>query len=58
MSLKTLFPNLAVIRGQELIENYALVIYKMPGMQEIGLPSLTNIQVRIKEGFTKDIELI
>ncbi|OXA61387.1 Insulin-like peptide receptor [Folsomia candida] len=43
ISLKTLFPNLAVIRGQELIENYALLIYKMPGMQEIGLPSLTNI---------------
>lgn len=43
LSLKTLFPNLAVIRGQELVENYALVIYKMPGMQEVGLPSLTNI---------------
>jgi insulin receptor len=43
LSFKTLFPNLAVIRGQELVENYALVVFKMSGMEEIGLPSLTNI---------------
>lgn len=31
VSLSTLFPNLMVIRGQELVESYALVISKMHG---------------------------
>jgi hypothetical protein len=31
ISLKNLFPSLEVIRGQELVENYALVVSKMPG---------------------------
>lgn len=31
-SLSTLFPNLAVIRGYELMTNYALVIYEMQNL--------------------------
>ncbi|CAG7837224.1 unnamed protein product [Allacma fusca] len=43
-SLRHIFPNLTVIRGQEFIHNnYALLVNDMPDMQEIGLPSLTNI---------------
>ncbi|XP_078473381.1 insulin-like growth factor 1 receptor [Lampetra planeri] len=42
-SLKHLFPNLTVIRGTRLFYNYALVIYEMLDMKEIGLPSLRNI---------------
>lgn len=33
ISCSKLFPNLEVIRGQELVEKYALVISKMPGNQ-------------------------
>jgi len=42
-SLATLFPNLAVIRGQLLLYNYALIVFEMPDMYEIGLASLTQI---------------
>lgn len=42
-SLRDLFPNLSVIRGTELFFNYALVIYEMPHLRDIGLHSLTNI---------------
>ncbi|CAL8099243.1 unnamed protein product [Orchesella dallaii] len=42
-TLKNLFPNLAVIRGQELIDTNALII-SSAGLQEVGLPSLTDIQ--------------
>lgn len=42
-SLTDLFPNLAVIRGQVLFFNYALVIFEMPDLEEIGLHSLTRI---------------
>nr|XP_053635387.1 insulin receptor-like [Cherax quadricarinatus] len=42
-SLRWLFPNLAVIRGSVLFHNYALVIYDMPGLQDVGLVSLTAI---------------
>ncbi|XP_069178325.1 uncharacterized protein [Procambarus clarkii] len=42
-SLATLFPNLAVIRGTSLFHNYALVIYSLPDLKEVGLPSLTAI---------------
>ena len=42
-SLSTLFPNLSVIRGRTLFENYALVAYEMKSLQEIGLISLTHI---------------
>nr|ANC28181.1 tyrosine kinase insulin receptor [Sagmariasus verreauxi] len=42
-SLHSLFPNLAVIRGDVLFHNYALVIYDVPSLQEVGLVSLTVI---------------
>ncbi|CAI5799218.1 insulin receptor [Podarcis lilfordi] len=42
-SLKTLFPNLTVIRGTRLFFNYALVIFEMVHLKEVGLPSLMNI---------------
>lgn len=51
-SLRTLFPNLAVIRGHSLFFNYALVIFEMRHLQEIGLASLTHIlrgSVRIEK---------
>ncbi|KAM3610116.1 uncharacterized protein V6R79_025621 [Siganus canaliculatus] len=42
-SLSTLFPNLSVIRGRNLFFNYALVIYEMPSLKDIGLYNLRNI---------------
>lgn len=42
-SLSTLFPNLRVIRGRSLFYNYALVIYEMTSLKEIGLYNLRNI---------------
>ncbi|XP_036146603.1 insulin-like receptor [Monomorium pharaonis] len=42
-TLANLFPNLAVIRGNSLIMNYALMAFEMMHLQEIGLHSLTNI---------------
>lgn len=51
-SLDKLFPNLAVIRGYVLFHNYALVIFEMFQLKEIGLKSLTNIvrgSVRIEK---------
>lgn len=41
-SLKDLFPNLAIIRGDELFQNYSLILYEMLDLEEIGL---TNLQV-------------
>lgn len=38
-----LFPNLSVIRGRELVSNYALIIYEMLHLQKINLPNLTDI---------------
>jgi len=43
-SLKDLFPNLAVIRGQELFYDYSLVVYELMALKELGLRSLTYIQ--------------
>ncbi|KAJ6635295.1 Insulin-like receptor [Pseudolycoriella hygida] len=43
ISLARIFPNLQVIRGNNLYENYALVIYRMPDLTEVGLKSLTAI---------------
>uniref|UniRef100_A0A182J7Y1 receptor protein-tyrosine kinase n=1 Tax=Anopheles atroparvus TaxID=41427 RepID=A0A182J7Y1_ANOAO len=43
-TLRNLFPNLTVIRGQQLIGNFALVIYDMGSMFELGLKSLVAIQ--------------
>ncbi|XP_024137572.1 insulin-like growth factor 1a receptor isoform X2 [Oryzias melastigma] len=42
-SLSTLFPNLSVIRGRNLFFNYALVIYEMTSLKDIGLYNLRNI---------------
>nr|XP_023671130.1 insulin-like growth factor 1 receptor isoform X2 [Paramormyrops kingsleyae] len=42
-SLSTLFPNLAVIRGRNLFYNYALVVFEMTSLKDIGLYSLRNI---------------
>ncbi|KAM4809457.1 insulin receptor [Rhinophrynus dorsalis] len=51
-SLKDLFPNLTVIRGTHLFFNYALVIFEMVHLKEIGLYNLMNItrgSVRIEK---------
>ncbi|KAI5098214.1 insulin-like growth factor 1 receptor precursor [Silurus meridionalis] len=42
-SLSTLFPNLSVIRGRNLFYNYALVIFEMISLKDIGLYNLRNI---------------
>lgn len=42
-TLSTLFPNLTVIRGRSLFYNYALVIYEMTSLKDIGLYNLRNI---------------
>lgn len=42
-SLAALFPNLAVIRGNNLFFNYALVAFEMMHLHELGLHSLTDI---------------
>lgn len=42
-SLRNIFPNLAVIRGQMLFHDYALVVYEMNDMEDLGLVSLTTI---------------
>lgn len=42
-SLGQLFPNLAVIRGDYLVQDYALVVNHMPDLTEIGLTNLIYI---------------
>ncbi|XP_041853686.1 insulin-like growth factor 1a receptor [Melanotaenia boesemani] len=42
-SLSVLFPNLNVIRGRMLFYNYALVVYEMTSLKDIGLYNLRNI---------------
>ncbi|XP_029004833.1 insulin receptor b [Betta splendens] len=42
-TLGNLFPNLTVIRGNNLFFNYALVIFETLQMKEVGLHSLMNI---------------
>ncbi|XP_024129446.1 insulin receptor a [Oryzias melastigma] len=42
-SLSDLFPNLTVIRGNNLFFNYALVVFEMLQLREVGLHSLMNI---------------
>ncbi|GBP74849.1 Insulin receptor-related protein [Eumeta japonica] len=42
-SLGQLFPNLARIRGEQLFDNYALVVHDMPNLREVGLYSLLKI---------------
>ena len=42
-SVGKLFPNLSVIRGKKLHDNYALVVYEMLQLQELALNNLTTI---------------
>ncbi|GBP37473.1 Insulin-like peptide receptor [Eumeta japonica] len=42
-TLGDLFPNLSVIRGNQLFKDYALVIYDMESLLNLGLRSLTHI---------------
>ncbi|KAF7239501.1 Insulin-like growth factor 1 receptor [Varanus komodoensis] len=42
-TLSDLFPNLTVIRGKNLFYNYALVLFEMTNLKEIGLHNLRNI---------------
>lgn len=51
LSIGDLFPNLAVVRGKNLTEKYALEVTDNADLQEIGLQSLRYIgngNVRIK----------
>lgn len=51
-SLNGLFPNLAVIRGQEIFREYSLIIYENENLEEIGLLNLQTIErgnVRIEK---------
>lgn len=34
-SLRELFPNLTVIRGEKLILHYGLIVYEMPDLKEV-----------------------
>ncbi|XP_063706959.1 insulin-like receptor isoform X2 [Culicoides brevitarsis] len=43
LTLRKLFPNLKVIRGNNLFNNHALVLYENMKMEEIGLYSLSRI---------------
>lgn len=40
VTLRDLFPNLMVIRGQKLIGSYALIFYAVPQLQEVSMISL------------------
>jgi len=42
-SLAKLFPNLSVIRGQDLFMSYAIAIYEMVHLQELGLYNLRDV---------------
>ncbi|XP_039757031.1 putative molluscan insulin-related peptide(s) receptor [Pararge aegeria] len=42
-TLGNLFPNLARIRGNTVLYNYALVVYDMSGLREVGLHNLLKI---------------
>jgi len=42
-SLSSIFPNLVAIRGQTLFFNYALVVFEMPDLEELGLWNLRQI---------------
>lgn len=42
-TLSTLFPNLSIIRGKELFEGFALVLYENTHLEEVGLISLTTV---------------
>lgn len=42
-SLAHMFPNLSVVRGQHLFYDYALVVFEMPDLEELGLQGMTRI---------------
>lgn len=42
-SIGRIFPNLTVIRGRNLFEGYALIVYSNTHLEEIGLSQLTTI---------------
>lgn len=44
-TLAKLFPNLSVIRGEELVRNYALIIYNNKRMEEVGTGSFFGMSV-------------
>ncbi|XP_038110070.1 insulin-like peptide receptor isoform X1 [Culex quinquefasciatus] len=44
VTLRDMFPNLMMIRGQKLIGNYALIFYDLRDFHEIGLKNLYSIQ--------------
>ncbi|XP_008551856.1 insulin receptor-related protein [Microplitis demolitor] len=43
LTLRHLFPNLEVIRGDKTILDYSFMIYELPNLEEIGLTKLTKI---------------
>uniref|UniRef100_A0A8C0G098 receptor protein-tyrosine kinase n=1 Tax=Bubo bubo TaxID=30461 RepID=A0A8C0G098_BUBBB len=50
-SLRDLFPNLSVIRGTNLFFSYALVIFEMPHLRDVGLHSLGHVLRGSYEGW-------
>ncbi|KAJ6652435.1 hypothetical protein lerEdw1_011553 [Lerista edwardsae] len=42
-SLRELFPNLAVVRGARLFFSFALVVFEMPHLRDLGLRGLAHI---------------
>lgn len=55
-SLGQLFPGLTVIRGDVLFQDFALVVYEMFSLEEIGLRSLIRVErgaVRIENNPSK-----
>lgn len=42
-TLRHVFPKLAVIRGRQLFHSYALVVYEMISLEELGLVNLMTI---------------
>jgi len=42
-TLSHIFPNLVTIRGQRLFFNYALVVFEMPDLEDLGLWNLRQV---------------
>ncbi|XP_078313794.1 insulin-like peptide receptor isoform X3 [Crassostrea virginica] len=43
-SLRHIFPNLSIIRGHKLFFNFALVVFELMDLEELGLIGLTTIE--------------
>ncbi|XP_056021824.1 insulin-like peptide receptor isoform X4 [Ostrea edulis] len=43
-SLRNIFPNLSIIRGHKLFFNFALVVFELMDLEELGLIGLTTIE--------------